>query len=59
MQRDPTDIRSLNENVNMEHLKQESVAGHRDLVANLMQVAMINKMLPKGYKFELLDTIKR
>ena len=35
-------------------------SGHnRDLMANIMQVAMINKMLPKGYKFELYDTVKR
>lgn len=30
-----------------------------DLQANLLQVAYINKILPKGYKFELLDAVKR
>jgi hypothetical protein len=33
--------------------------GHRDLMANLLQIAVINKMLPKGFKFELYDTVKR
>ena len=28
-------------------------------MANLLQVAMINKMLPKGFRFELLDTVRR
>lgn len=31
----------------------------RDLIANLLQIAVINKMLPKGFRFELLDTVKR
>ena len=31
----------------------------RVLVANLLQVAVINKLLPKGFKFELQDIMKR
>lgn len=27
--------------------------------ANVLQMAIINKMLPKGYKFELLETVQR
>lgn len=27
--------------------------------ANVLQMAVINKMLPKGYKFELLETVQR
>ncbi len=29
------------------------------MIATQLQVAMINKMLPKGFKFESYDTIKR
>lgn len=32
---------------------------NRMLNANILQVAVINKMLPKGFKFELLDNVKR
>jgi len=31
----------------------------RHLIATQLQVAMINKMLPKGFKFESLETVKR
>ena len=31
----------------------------RHLIATQIQVAMINKMLPKGYKFESFDAVKR
>lgn len=31
----------------------------RHLIATQLQVAVINKMLPKGFKFELLETVKR
>ena len=31
----------------------------RHLMATQLQVAMINKMLPKGFKFEALETVKR
>lgn len=27
--------------------------------ANVLQMAMINKMLPKGFKFEIYDVVKR
>ena len=27
--------------------------------ANVFQIAMLNKMLPKGYKFDILDVIRR
>lgn len=42
-----------------EEAKEERRDENRDLIANLLQIAVINKMLPKGYKFELFDTIKR
>ena len=32
---------------------------HRHLIATQLQVAMINKMLPKGFKFESYETVKR
>ena len=28
-------------------------------MANMLQIAVINKMLPKGFKFELYDTIRK
>ena len=31
----------------------------RHLIATQLQVAMINKLLPKGFKFESFDTVKR
>ena len=31
----------------------------RHLIATQLQVAMINKMLPKGFKFESFETVKR
>ena len=40
-------------------MKDESISNNRDLIANLLQVAVINKMLPKGFKFESLEAIKR
>lgn len=43
----------------MEELKDDRHDGHRDLMANLLQIAVINKMLPKGFKFELYETVKR
>lgn len=46
----------------MEEYKDNRMDGagtHRDLMANLLQIAVINKMLPKGFKFELYDTVKR
>lgn len=43
----------------MEEYKDERAEGHRDLMANILQIAVINKMLPKGYKFELYETVKR
>ena len=42
------------------HETEEPGQGHsRDLIANLLQVALINKMLPKGYRFELQDTVRK
>ena len=32
---------------------------NRHLIATQLQVAMINKMLPKGFKFESFETVKR
>jgi hypothetical protein len=43
----------------MEEVKDDSMERKRDLIANLLQIAVINKMLPKGFKFELFDTVKR
>jgi hypothetical protein len=42
-----------------EEQKGQACPAQRDLLANILQVAVINKMLPKGFKFELQDTIKR
>lgn len=43
----------------MEESKLDKGEGNRDLIANLLQVSVINKMMPIGYKFELFDTIKK
>ena len=43
----------------MDNFRGENGGNHRDVIANILQVAMINKMLPKGYKFELYETVKR
>ena len=44
----------------MEERKEYRAGDHsRDIIANLLQIAVINKMLPKGYRFELYDTVKR
>ncbi len=44
-------------------IKHKGLAGaeerSRDLIANLLQVAHINKLLPKGYRFELFEVLKR
>ncbi len=32
---------------------------HRSLYANQLQIAVINKMLPKGFKFETLENLKQ
>lgn len=29
------------------------------ILANVMQMALINKMMPKGFKFELYEVVKR
>ena len=46
----------------LEELKQNEVQEntyHRHLIATQLQVAIINKMLPKGFKFEAYETVKR
>lgn len=46
-----------------EELKQNDIAqdqtNARHLIATQLQVAIINKMLPKGFKFEAYETVKR
>lgn len=43
----------------MEESKDQRYDTNRDVMANLLQIAVINKMLPKGFRFELFDTVKR
>ena len=46
----------------IEELKDNDVQENtfqRHLIATQLQVAMINKMLPKGFKFEAYETVKR
>eukprot|EP00347_Sterkiella_histriomuscorum_P018127 403346686 len=42
-----------------EESKDDQRDGQRDIMANLLQIAVINKLLPKGFKFELYETVKR
>ncbi len=44
--------------VQMEEVK-DVLDESRHLIATQLQVAMINKMLPKGFKFESFETVKR
>lgn len=36
--------------------EEEKEERKRQLFANVMQVAVINKLLPQGFRFELIDT---
>lgn len=40
-----------------DHEEEENKLGHID--ANAYQIAMINKMLPKGFKFDVHELVKK
>lgn len=52
-------VPAQDEKAQLDEFQFEDLNLSHHLNANVLQMAVINKMLPKGYKFELLETVQR